>query len=274
MNPKIPLNSVINDNCLNFITKLPDECIDLIITDPPYGISHGNKLAMSNVKKLEGFGGDWSIINEAWDTFTFEDYYSFMKEILKESSRVLKENGTMFICGTYHNIGIINYLALETGFRIINEIIWFKRNAFPNLSQKCLTASHENILWVSKSDSWNFNYEDIKKTSYHFDNLKEPDKQMRSVWDIPNNKEKKELAYRKAFTDKSYWIKSQKPLRLIDRCIEMAAIFGQDQFVIADWFSGSGTTLVSAKNHLLDFIGCEVNPKFTKVIKWRLANSS
>lgn len=273
MKKGLPLNSVDNCDCFKFLNKLPDESIDLIVTDPPYGISQGNQLSMSNVKKLEGFGGDWSIIDESWDSFTFEEYCIFIETVLNESKRVLKPEGSMFIFGTYHNIGIINYSALKIGFQLINEIIWYKRNAFPNLSQKCLTASHENILWMSKSDKWNYNYDTMKEASYQFDKLKEPDKQLRSVWDIPNNKEKNELAYRKEFPDKNYWIKSQKPLRLIDRCIKLTASFNQDNFVVADWFSGSGTTLVCAKINSLNFIGCEINPRFVEVIKWRLTNN-
>lgn len=273
MNRSLPFNFVVNESCLTFIAKLPDKCIDLIITDPPYGISHGNKLFMSNVKKLNGFGGDWSIIDEDWDVFNFTKYCQFIEETLLQSFRVLKDNGTMFVCGTYHNIGIVNFFALKIGFQIINEIIWFKRNAFPNLSQKCITASHENILWLSKSDMWNYNYDSMKKVNYRFDKLKEPNKQLRSVWDIPNNKQKEELAYRKAFPDQSYWIKSQKPLRLINRCIEVAASFDQNRYIVADWFSGSGTTLIAAKNYSLNYIGCEINPKYVEVIKWRIENS-
>jgi site-specific DNA-methyltransferase (adenine-specific) len=272
MNVGLPLNSVNTSDCFKFINKLPDESIDLIITDPPYGISKGNQLAMSNVKKLEGFGGDWSIIDESWDSFTFDEYCFFIETVLNESKRVLKPEGSMFIFGTYHNIGLINYFALKTSFKLINEIIWYKRNAFPNLSQKCLTASHENILWMSKTDKWNYNYESMKKATYQYDKIKEPNKQLRSVWDIPNNKEKEELAYRKNFPDKKFWIKSQKPLRLIDRCIKLASSFNQNSYVVADWFAGSGTTLVSAKLNSLNFIGCEINPNFVQVIKWRLKN--
>lgn len=265
----LPINSIINEDCLTFIPTLPNESIDIIVTDPPYAISSGNKLAMKNVKKQKGFGGDWNIINEDWDTFFFLDYCVLIEKMLIESYRVLKPTGTMFVCGTYHNIGIINYYAIKTNFNIINEIIWYKRNAFPNLSQKCLTASHENILWLSKSNFWNYNYESMKDASFPYDRLKEPNKQLRSVWDIPNNKQNDELAYRNAFPDKSFWIKSQKPLRLIDRCLEITA---QPNALVADWFSGSGTTLISALNHSLSFIGCEANPKYVQVIKWRLEN--
>lgn len=264
---KLPINSIINDDCLTFLPKIPDESIDLIITDPPYAISSGGKLSMKNIKKQEGFGGDWKIINEEWDTFSFNDYCSLIKKMLIESYRVLKKTGTMFICGTYHNIGIINYFALLNKFKVINEIIWYKRNAFPNLSQKCLTASHENILWIAKGDHWNYNYESIKQSTYSFDRLKEANKQLRSVWDIPNNKGKDELAYREAFPDQAFWIKSQKPLRLIDRCIEITTQSGD---IIADWFAGAGTTLVSAINHSLSYVVCEINPKYVEVIKWRL----
>jgi len=262
----IPLNTIHIEDCLTFIPKLPDESIDIIVTDPPYAISTGKKLSMSNVNKLKGFAGDCKIINESWDLISIDDYCHLIDKMLKEIYRVLKRTGSIWVCGTYHNIGIINYFAIKTGFHIINEIIWYKRNAFPNLSQKCLTASHENLLWLAKSDCWNYNYEAMKSASYNFDRLKKPGKQLRSVWDIPNNKLKEELAYKDVFNE-SYWIKSQKPLRLIDRCLEITA---EPNNIMADWFCGSGTTLISAINHSLSFIGCESNSKYVEVIKWRL----
>lgn len=267
VNDYLPINSVINEDCYSFLSKLPDECIDIIITDPPYGISSGNNLSMKNIKNLKGFGGNWNIINEEWDTFSFQEYCNLIKKMMKESYRVLKSSGTAFFFGTYHNTGILNFNALQSNFKIINEIIWFKRNAFPNLSKKCLTASHENILWVCKSDSWNYNYDEMKKAKYPFDRLKESGKQLRSVWDIPNNKQKGELDYRNAFPDASQHVRSQKPLRLIDRCLEITARPGN---VVGDWFAGSGTTFISALNHSLAFTGCEINPKFIEVIQWRL----
>ena len=101
MNTGLPLNSVDNSDCLKFLSKLPDESIDLIVTEPPNGISQGKQLSMSNVKKLEGFGGDWSIIDESWDSFTFDEYCIFIETVLNESKRVLKPEGRMFVFGTY-----------------------------------------------------------------------------------------------------------------------------------------------------------------------------
>ena len=94
----LPINSIINEDCLEFLPKLPDESIDLIITDPPYAISSGGSrtLTMKNIKKQEGFGGDWKIINEEWDTFTFDKYCSLIRKMLQESYRVLKKSNFLF----------------------------------------------------------------------------------------------------------------------------------------------------------------------------------
>lgn len=263
----IKANYVVNDNCLNFLQEIPDESIDLIITDPPYGISSGKKLFMQNTESLPGFGGDWSIIDETWDSFGIEEYEALIQTVFYQSYRVLKPQGSIFVFGTYHNMGILNYYAIKSNFHLINEIIWYKRNAFPNLSQKCLTASHENILWLGRSKTWNFNYDISKEGNYAYDNLKEPNKQMRSVWDIPNNKQKDDLSYKDVFTNKAFWVKSQKPLRLIERCIDISAKPGD---IVADWFAGSGTTLVAAKKKGYSYLGCEINPNFYEVIQWRL----
>ncbi|MEZ4903941.1 MAG: DNA methyltransferase [Spirosomataceae bacterium] len=95
--------------------------------------------------------------------------------------------------------GFVNVLCQLLGLEIINEVIWYKRNAFPNLSARRLTASHETILWVhtggEKQRKYNFNYDDVKRAKFEGDNMKEPNKQLRTVWDIRNNKSKDELSF-------------------------------------------------------------------------------
>ena len=91
-------------------------------------------------------GGAWDKVKQDWDSFTLEEYFQFTIAWLTEAKRVLKNTGSMFIFGTYHNIGIINYACQLLGMEIINEIVWYKSNSFPNLAGRRLTASHETIL--------------------------------------------------------------------------------------------------------------------------------
>ena len=113
--------------------------------------------------------------------------------------------------GTYHNIGLINFAMQLLEIEIINEVIWFKRNSFPNLSGRRLTASHETVLWAhtggAKNRKYFFNYDGAKEMACPEDGLKEAGRQMRTVWDIPNNKGREELRFGKHPT--------QKPIRLL-----------------------------------------------------------
>src|SRR5699024_7815327 len=163
------------------------------------------------------------------------------------------------------NIGIINMCMQLLEIEIINEVIWYKRNSFPNLSGTRLTASHETILWAhsgsSKKRKYNFNYEFSKSIEYKEDLLKQKDKQMRTVWDIPNNKKKDELKFGKHPT--------QKPIRLIRRMLDLTSLPGD---IMLAPFSGSGTECVAAKQLGLNYIGIELDEEYVKLSKEKIEN--
>ena len=138
------MNKVICGDSLEELKQLESGSIDLIVADPPYNLSHGDSVQWEDK--------NWGKVNEDWDEFSFEDYMKFTKMWISECKRLLKEGGGMFIFGTYHNIGEVNVTLKQLSMDILNEIIWYKRNAFPNLSQTRLTASHETILWAYKGD--------------------------------------------------------------------------------------------------------------------------
>lgn len=247
-------NKIHCGNCLELMKRIPDNSIDLIVTDPPYNLSTGKKLNMSNKEKLSGFGGDWKITNENWDKMTFEDYFKFTTKWLFECKRVLCNSGGIWVFGSYHNIGIINVVFQKIGLEILNEIIWYKPNAFPNLSCRRFTASHENILWGHKSNEKNRNY------CFNYDEMKAiTGKQIRSVWEFSNNKTKEELQFGTHPT--------QKPLRIINRIIEASS---NKQNLILDPFMGSGTTMVVCKQLSRNFIGIEINSEYCEIAQKRL----
>ena len=146
---------------------------------------------------------------------------------------------------------------------IINEVVWYKRNSFPNLSGRRLTASHETILWChtgsAKKRQYFFNYEASKNNTYPEDLMKQQGKQMRTVWDVPNNKEREELAYGKHPT--------QKPIRLIKRMFEISA---PTEGKVLIPFAGSGTECLVAQNMGLDFLGFELEQEYIDIANKRL----
>lgn len=258
------LNSIINGNCLLEMKNFQSDSIDLIIADPPYNLSKGNNFKWDNSIKLEGMGGNWNKVMEDWDNYSLEEYIFFTKEWLKEAQRILKPTGSIWIFGTYHNIGIINLICQMLGIEIINEVIWYKRNAFPNLSGRRLTASHETILWCHKGGKkreYYFDYEYSKNGDFSYDNLKIPLKQMRTVWDIPNNKDKNEICYGKHPT--------QKPLRILKRIIGLSS--KKDDIVFVP-FAGSGSECVAAKLLERNYIGIELENEYCELAKKRLDN--
>lgn len=249
-------------DCIEGMRRLPDRSVDIAIADPPYNASKGGKWTWDNSIKLPGFGGNWMKVMQAWDSMAFSDYLNFTATWLAEIKRLVKPTGSVWIHGTYHNIGIINFLLQALEIEIINEVVWFKRNSFPNLAGRRLTASHETILWAhtGKHREYLFNYQASKEMSCPEDSIKVPNKQMRTVWDIPNNKESKELRFGKHPT--------QKPLRLLSRMIKLSAVPGGVCLVP---FAGAGSECVAAKRAGLHFIAFETDEAYVDVSRRRLA---
>jgi site-specific DNA-methyltransferase (adenine-specific) len=257
------LDAVYLQNCVAGMRALPDHCIDIAIADPPYNTSKGGEWKWDNSVKLPGFGGNWSKVMESWDSMPFAEYVNFTASWLSELKRVVKPTGSIWIHGTYHNIGIINYVLQLLEVEIINEVIWYKRNSFPNLAGRRLTASHETILWAhtGKRRQYHFNYPKSKEMDCPGDFLKSPGKQMRTVWDIPNNKEREELRFGKHPT--------QKPLRLLRRMLEISAKPG---WVCLVPFAGAGSECVAAKRFGLRFLAFETDPAYREICQRRIDN--
>lgn len=264
LEPHIPIDKIIKGDAIENMKKLPSNSIDLIIADPPYNLSKGNKWAWDAKSNLPGFGGAWNKVIESWDNMPLSEYFSFTASWVSEAKRILKPTGSMWIFGTYHNIGIMNTLLQLLSIEIINEIIWYKRNSFPNLSGRRLTASHETLLWAhvgNKKRNYYFNYKFSKSFSDPTDTLKMKDKQMRTIWDIPNNKNPEELKFGRHPT--------QKPLRVCTRIISLAS--KEDDIVLAP-FAGAGSECVAAKFLGRHYIGFEIDDKYIEIAEKRLKN--
>lgn len=256
------LNQITIGDALTVLKDLPDASVDLVIADPPYNLSKGNSWSWNQDAELAGFGGKWKKVMQEWDNYSLVDYFHFTQLWATEVKRVLKPTGSLWVFGSYHNSGIINVIFQILDIEILNEIVWYKRNAFPNLSGRRLTASHETILWahVGKKRQYYFDYETSKSFSDASDLLKVPGKQMRTVWDIPNNKEKSEIQFGKHPT--------QKPLRLCKRMISLSTKKGD---IVLAPFAGVGSECIAALQLKRKFIGIEIDKKYATIAKKRLA---
>lgn len=261
----IPFDYITNGDCIEGMRALPDHCVDLIIADPPYNLSKSGDWKWDNRIPLSGMGGNWNITNENWDNMSLKDYFDFTLTWLAEAKRILKSAGSMWIFGTYHNIGVINVVCQILGIEIINEVIWYKKNAFPNLSGRRLTASHETVLWThsgGKKRNYYFDYEYSKNGEFLEDKLKAAGKQMRTVWDLSNNKKPEELKYGKHPT--------QKPIKILTRMIKLSSHPGD---IMLTPFSGAGSECVAAKLTDRHYIGFEIEKEYCIISEERLAHT-
>lgn len=258
-------NKIICGEAIENLRKLPNESIDLIVADPPYNLSQGNQLGWSGSSNLKGFGGKWEKVMETWDNMPLVEYFNFTYSWLIEAKRVLKPTGSIWVFGTYHNIGIINLIFQILGIEIINEVAWYKRNAFPNLSGRRFTASHETLIWGHAGEKKRKYYFDYEKSKDYFepsDLMKQRGKQMRTVWDIPNNKEKEELKYGKHPT--------QKPLKICKRMISLTSKKGD---LVLSPFAGAGTECLAAKELDRHYLGFELDKMYVEIANKRLSMS-
>ena len=227
---KTPDFALYHGDCLEVISRLPDNYVDMIFADPPYMLSN-NGLTCQNGRMVSVNKGKWDKSNG------FEDDLKFHELWLSECKRILKPEGTIWVSGTYHSIYQCGFLIQKLGFHILNDISWFKPNASPNLSCRFFTASHETLIWARKDKKAKhyFDYEAMKNGLFPEDKIKKADLQMRSVWSIPTpSPSEKEFGKHP----------TQKPLSLLKRVVLASTKEGD---IILDPFNGGGTTGVASK---------------------------
>ena len=244
------LNKITNGNSLEIIKKIPDKTFDLVFADPPYNLQIGKKLKRPDDSKVNG-------VNDKWDQFkNFNDYDNFCKLWLTESKRVLKDNGSIWVIGTYHNIFRLGYHIQNIGFWILNDVIWKKNNPMPNFRGTRFTNAHETLIWASKNkkSKYTFNYQSLKCLN--------DDLQMRSDWTLPicSGNERIKKNGKKVHS-------TQKPESLLHRIL--LASTNKNDFVF-DPFLGTGTTAVVAKKLGRNYFGIESKKKYFKTAKQRL----
>ena len=149
------LNKIVIGNSLEILKTIPNKTFDLVFADPPYNLQIGKKLTRPDDSKVNG-------VNDKWDQFeSFSDYDNFCKEWLTECKRVLSDNGSIWVIGSYHNIFRIGFHIQNIGYWILNDVIWKKNNPMPNFKGTRFTNAHETLIWASKNkkSKYTFNYQ-------------------------------------------------------------------------------------------------------------------
>jgi modification methylase len=248
----LPLDTVIEGDCIAGMATLPDASVDLIFADPPYNLQLRGELHRPNNSRVDG-------VADAWDRFdSFESYDRFTREWLAEARRVLKPDGAIWVIGTYHNIFRLGTALQDAAFWMLNDVIWRKTNPMPNFRGKRFCNAHETLIWASKSETARpvFNYDALKELNEGL--------QMRSDWLLPICSGSERL--RDAEGQKHH--ATQKPEALLHRVLVATTNPGD---VVLDPFFGSGTTGAVARRLGRHYIGIEREARYIAVARERLA---
>ena len=250
----LPLDTILQDDCVAAMARLPDSCVDLVFADPPYNLQLGGDLFRPEGSRVDA-------VDDDWDKFaTFADYDSFTRAWLKEARRILKPNGTLWVIGSYHNIFRVGAALQDEGYWILNDIIWRKSNPMPNFRGTRFTNAHETLIWASRSEDsrYTFNYRAMKALN--------EDLQMRSDWLLPicaGGERVKGKAGAKAHP-------TQKPESLLYRVLLACSNPGD---VVLDPFFSTGTTGAVARRLGRHWIGIERESRYIEVANARIEST-
>ena len=230
------------------LKKIEPKSIDMIFADPPYFLSDGG-ITCSGGKMVSVNKGEWDKAK------SITEKHKYNRKWIKLCYNVLKDDGTIWISGTLHNIYSIGMALEQEGFKIINNITWRKSNPPPNISCRAFVHSTETILWAKK---------DLKKSKHKFNYelMKEINggKQMKDVW---------ESSLTKPSEKKCGKHPTQKPMAILEKLILASTDEGD---LILDPFNGSGTTGIVANKLKRKYIGIDLEKEYLDITIKRKEN--
>lgn len=206
-------NTIINADCLDILKQLPDKCIDLVLTDPPYNASNSN---------ISFEDKNYHSVNEKWD----KDFNA--TDFLEAACQKLKPSGSMLVFCSYHTLS--QYLCFDK-MKIQQIIHWQKTNPFPAIT-KVYTPSIEYCVWLVNGSPYCFNKQYVETNVISFSTCQG----------------KERIAH-----------PTQKPLKLIQ---QLLVVHSNENDLVLDCFSGSGTTAVACHNLKRRFICIEKDPEY------------
>lgn len=251
---ELPLDRVLQGDCLKVLPTLPENSVDLIFADPPYNLQLQHTLYRPNMTKVDA-------VDDDWDKFgSLAEYDSFTRQWLTACRRVLKESGTIWVIGSYHNIYRVGTILMDLDFWILNDVVWVKSNPMPNFRGVRFTNAHEIMIWAQKKQGARYTFH------HHVMKSLNDELQMRSDWHLPICSGKERL--------KSNGVKAhatQKPEALLYRVILSSSNPGN---VVLDPFFGTGTTGAVAKKLHRRWIGIERDGHYATLAQRRIDNTA
>lgn len=252
MEHKLPVDQILQNDCIAGMSTLPEGCADLVIADPPYNLNKDFG-QYKEAKRRE----EWLPWSKAW---------------LNEVNRILRPGGNVFVYGIHHYLCYLQVYMYELGLSYRRQIIWYYENGFSGYSARTLAAHYEPLLWFSKGDG--YTYHPIREPYKSQERLKhkitkngrewKPNPEGRlagDVWNFPT------LAGRR-FRDEKVDHPTQKPLSISTRIVSHFSNPGE---LVVVPFAGSGTECVASAMEGRHFIGFELNPNYIQIAQSRLS---
>ena len=239
---------LLQGDCIAILNQARANSVDMIFADPPYFLSNGGITCQA--------GKMVSVNKGKWDESKGVEYdHEFTLQWLNACRRVLKDDGTIWVSGTMHNVYSVGYALQKLGYKLLNDISWFKPNAAPNLSCRYFTHSHETVIWAAKSakSKHKFDYQLMKKSA--------GGKQMRSLWtDIDTTPQDIWVMTTPKNSEKTFGKHpTQKPLTLLERIVLASTDAGD---LVLDPFTGSSTAGIAAVRHGRHFVGIDTDAEY------------
>lgn len=245
---------ILQGDVIEALGSLGTGSADMIFADPPYNLQLEGELRRPDDSVVDA-------VNDGWDRFSsFSEYDEFTTSWLTECRRVLKENGSIWVIGTYHNIFRIGKIMQDLGYWILNDVVWVKTNPMPNFRGARFANAHETLIWAKrgKSSGYTFNYWDLKSLNEGL--------QMRSDWHMPicGGSERIREGGMKAHS-------TQKPEALLYRVVLSSTRPGD---TVLDPFLGTGTTAAVCQTLGRRWIGIEREERYVEVAARRIESSA
>ena len=246
------MNKIYNKECIIGMKAIPDETIDLVVTDPPFAIDF--KAKRGNYNRIG------SRVLEGYKEITKENYYEFTLNWMSQCFRILKEGGSMYVFSGWNNLGDILNAIEEIGFITVNHIIW--KYQFGVVTNRKFVTSHYHCLYICKNDKKRkfFPYERFGKEEKNNQGRSLHYKDKEDVWEIK----------------REYWTGDEKtptklPAEIIKKILQYSSEEGD---LVFDPFLGSGQTAVVSKLLKRNYMGFEIVKEYFDFISKRLKSNS
>ena len=248
----IETNKIYKMDAIELLKQLPDNSVDLVLTDPPYNLDFSKYDTLTDKTGRKFHHTE----NLNWDLKKNIDLKEVGKIIFKEFDRIIKETGSVIIFAPPEWAYYYFEPAIENNFDLKCQLIWVKSNPIPQMRQKNYRSAHENIIWFARYNE--------KKVPFTFNFINQ--QEMKNVFEFPILSGNGRLGRLKDENNQALH-PTQKPLELIRKLIQIHSNLND---LIVDCFIGSGTTAVACKELGRNFICCDINEKYVNISNERI----